>query len=64
MFPSEIRLNGRLVATSTLGLWPKLKNEKGDRLRIVFEIQTHSHKCEKVQESESHHSQLDSHLGG
>jgi hypothetical protein len=40
----------------TLGSQPKLKLEKENGFGDCFEIQSHSHKCEKMQRSESQHS--------
>jgi hypothetical protein len=41
-----------------LGSQPKLKHEKGNGLGDCFKTQSHSHKCEKMQGSESQHSMI------
>jgi hypothetical protein len=47
------------VTILILGLQPRLKHDKGFGLQNCPRIQAHFHKCEKVQNNESQHSQVD-----
>jgi hypothetical protein len=47
--------------TLILGLLPKLRYEKESESKEFAKTQAYSHKCEKMQASESLHFKMDSH---
>ncbi len=55
-------LNIHGVVTLILGSLLKLKHDKGSEVGMSFMIQTHFHKCVRMQENEFQYSQMDFHF--
>jgi hypothetical protein len=58
----SILLNIHGVVTLILGSSPKLKHDKGSEVGMCPMIQTHSHKCVRMQDNEFQYSQMDFHF--